>query len=189
MNCRIQLYSMYLCVCVQVLYSKKDSEGPPSIQVADGEGSVSLLLGVLQKYTVYVLQVLAYTRMGDGPPSNPVLLRTKEDGRISLSPAQSGHWPCCPAVCSTLLPSSHLCSCFSPLYTSAVSTANRLFPPLHWSSTGFSSPLRPLPQPRHGEHIVYVCVFVLVCTMCADHFRCNHGRLSRMPATRSSLFE
>ncbi len=91
MNCRIQLYSMYLCVCVQVLYSKKDSEGPPSIQVADGEGSVSLLLGVLQKYTVYVLQVLAYTRMGDGPPSNPVLLRTKEDGRISLSPAQSGH--------------------------------------------------------------------------------------------------
>ncbi|XP_029948858.1 protein sidekick-1-like isoform X2 [Salarias fasciatus] len=63
----------------KVLYSQKDSEGPPSVQVAEGEGSVSLLLGVLQKYTVYVLQVLAYTRLGDGPPSNPILLRTKED--------------------------------------------------------------------------------------------------------------
>ncbi|XP_070712624.1 protein sidekick-1-like [Pempheris klunzingeri] len=63
----------------KVLYSEKDSEGPPSVQVAEGEGSMSLLLGVLQKYTVYVLQVLAYTRMGDGPPSNPILLRTKED--------------------------------------------------------------------------------------------------------------
>ncbi|XP_038568876.1 protein sidekick-1-like isoform X2 [Micropterus salmoides] len=63
----------------KVLYSEKESEGPPSVQLAEGEGSVSLLLGVLQKYTVYVLQVLAYTRLGDGPPSNPILLRTKED--------------------------------------------------------------------------------------------------------------
>lgn len=77
-----------VCVCVQVLYSEKDSDGPPSVQVAEGEGSVSLLLGVLQKYTVYVLQVLAFTRMGDGPPSNPILLRTKEDGRIPLSLSQ-----------------------------------------------------------------------------------------------------
>ncbi|XP_070769541.1 protein sidekick-1 isoform X2 [Enoplosus armatus] len=63
----------------KVLYNVKDLEGPSGVQVAEGEGSVSLLLGVLQKYTVYVLQVLAYTRMGDGPPSNPILLRTKED--------------------------------------------------------------------------------------------------------------
>uniref|UniRef100_A0A3B4YMV0 Sidekick cell adhesion molecule 1 n=1 Tax=Seriola lalandi dorsalis TaxID=1841481 RepID=A0A3B4YMV0_SERLL len=63
----------------KVLYSEKDSEGPPSVQVAEGEGNMSLLLRVLQKYTVYVLQVLAYTRMGDGPLSNPILLRTKED--------------------------------------------------------------------------------------------------------------
>ncbi|KAE8300407.1 Protein sidekick-1 [Larimichthys crocea] len=63
----------------KVLYSEKDSEGPPSVQVAKGEGSLSLVLGALQKYTVYVLQVLAYTQIGDGPPSNPILLRTKED--------------------------------------------------------------------------------------------------------------
>ncbi|KAK2817285.1 hypothetical protein Q5P01_025476 [Channa striata] len=63
----------------KVLFSQKDTEGPPNVQVVEGEGSVSLLLGVLQKYTVYVLQVLAHTRKGDGPPSNPILLRTKED--------------------------------------------------------------------------------------------------------------
>uniref|UniRef100_A0A8C9XQ01 Sidekick cell adhesion molecule 1 n=1 Tax=Sander lucioperca TaxID=283035 RepID=A0A8C9XQ01_SANLU len=63
----------------KVLYSEKDSEGPPSVQMVEGEGSVTLLLGILQKYTVYVLQVLAYTRIGDGPLSNPILLRTKED--------------------------------------------------------------------------------------------------------------
>ncbi|XP_041838887.1 protein sidekick-1-like isoform X2 [Melanotaenia boesemani] len=63
----------------KVLYSEKDSEGPPSVQLAEGEGNLSLLLLALQKYTMYVLQVLAYTRIGDGPPSNPILLRTKED--------------------------------------------------------------------------------------------------------------
>lgn len=83
-------YVRYICF-VQVLYSKKDSEGPPSVQVAEGEGSVSLLLGALQKYTVYVLQVLAYTRMGDGPPSNRILLRTKEDGRTQFSLTLSNH--------------------------------------------------------------------------------------------------
>ncbi|KAA8595226.1 hypothetical protein FQN60_012361, partial [Etheostoma spectabile] len=63
----------------KVLYSEKDSEGPTSVQIAEGEGSGTLLLGILQKYTVYKLQVLAYTRIGDGPQSNPILLRTKED--------------------------------------------------------------------------------------------------------------
>ncbi|KAM6940425.1 protein sidekick-1-like [Xenentodon cancila] len=63
----------------KVLHREKDSEGPPSVQEAEGEGNLSLLLRDLSKYTMYVLQVLAYTRMGDGPPSNPVLLRTKED--------------------------------------------------------------------------------------------------------------
>ncbi|XP_075890891.1 protein sidekick-1-like isoform X2 [Nelusetta ayraudi] len=63
----------------KILYSQKDSEGPPSVQVADGPGSMSALLGALQKYTMYVLQVLAYTQMGDGPPSKATLLRSKED--------------------------------------------------------------------------------------------------------------
>uniref|UniRef100_A0A8C6LUS6 Sidekick cell adhesion molecule 1 n=1 Tax=Nothobranchius furzeri TaxID=105023 RepID=A0A8C6LUS6_NOTFU len=63
----------------KVWYDEKDSEGSPKVQVVEGEGNFSLLLGALQKYTMYVLRVLAFTRLGDGPPSNPILLRTKED--------------------------------------------------------------------------------------------------------------
>uniref|UniRef100_A0A3Q2E7L1 Sidekick cell adhesion molecule 1b n=1 Tax=Cyprinodon variegatus TaxID=28743 RepID=A0A3Q2E7L1_CYPVA len=63
----------------KVLYSEKDSDGPPSVQVVEGDKNITLLLRSLQKYTMYALQVLAYTRIGDGPPSTPVLLRTKED--------------------------------------------------------------------------------------------------------------
>lgn len=67
------------------MYSEKDLEDPPSVLVVQGEGNLTVLLGALQKYTVYVLQVLAFTRIGDGPLSNPVLLRTKEDGKKYLS--------------------------------------------------------------------------------------------------------
>lgn len=67
------------------MYNEKDSDEPPVTQVAHGEGSTSVLLGGLQKYGVYALQVLAFTQMGDGPPSSPILLRTKEDGRFSGS--------------------------------------------------------------------------------------------------------
>lgn len=74
---------------MQVLYSEKDSEDSPSVHVTEGEGNLLLLLKDLKKYTMYVLQVLAYTQMGDGPPSNPILLRTKEDGRKFLLPPVS----------------------------------------------------------------------------------------------------
>ncbi|XP_076004254.1 protein sidekick-1-like isoform X2 [Genypterus blacodes] len=63
----------------KVLYREQDSPDPHSVEVVKGEGSVSLLLGVLEKYTTYELQVLGYTQMGDGPPSSPIILGTKED--------------------------------------------------------------------------------------------------------------
>ncbi|XP_077460380.1 sidekick cell adhesion molecule 1b [Stigmatopora argus] len=63
----------------KVLYSETDSDNPSSIVLVEGDRNTSLLLGELRKYTLYTLQLLAYTRMGDGPPSSPVLLRTKED--------------------------------------------------------------------------------------------------------------
>uniref|UniRef100_A0A8C4ZXH8 Sidekick cell adhesion molecule 1 n=1 Tax=Gadus morhua TaxID=8049 RepID=A0A8C4ZXH8_GADMO len=63
----------------KVLCAEKDSIAPPSVSVVVGERSGTLLFGVLEKYTLYALQVLAYTRLGDGPPSSPVLTRTKED--------------------------------------------------------------------------------------------------------------
>ncbi|MEQ2314120.1 hypothetical protein AMECASPLE_008869 [Ameca splendens] len=64
----------------KVLYQENDSDGPPTVRVIEGDRNLTLLLGSLQKYTMYALQVLAYTRIGDGPPSSPLLLRTKEDG-------------------------------------------------------------------------------------------------------------
>lgn len=111
----------HVCVSIQVMYNEKDSDVPPVTQVADGEGSTSVLLGGLQKYTMYSLQVLAFTQMGDGPLSNPILLRTKEDGRLS----HSDPWPSFPALCSTLS-AFWPQSLFSPwilLHSRALSTA------------------------------------------------------------------
>ena len=35
----------------------------------------------LKKFTDYKLSVLCYTSKGDGPASNPVLVKTQEDGK------------------------------------------------------------------------------------------------------------
>uniref|UniRef100_A0A8C6TGS4 Sidekick cell adhesion molecule 1a n=1 Tax=Neogobius melanostomus TaxID=47308 RepID=A0A8C6TGS4_9GOBI len=63
----------------KVFYNERDLVSPRREQLVSGEGRVSLMLTPLQKYTVYELRVLAFTRSGDGPLSAPVLLRTKED--------------------------------------------------------------------------------------------------------------
>ena len=42
----------------------------------------STILASLDKYTQYLVQVLGYTRIGDGVPSDPkVVVRTSEDGK------------------------------------------------------------------------------------------------------------
>lgn len=43
-------------------------------------GSMTMTLAGLRKYTNYSVQVLAYTRVGDGVPSRTMYCRTKEDG-------------------------------------------------------------------------------------------------------------
>lgn len=45
----------------------------PSQQAATLEG--------LRTWTQYKIWVVAYTRVGDGPPSAPILVHTDEDGR------------------------------------------------------------------------------------------------------------
>ena len=46
----------------------------------------STILASLDKYTQYLIQVLGYTRIGDGVPSNPkVVVRTSEDGKLFVS--------------------------------------------------------------------------------------------------------
>ncbi|XP_020795716.2 LOW QUALITY PROTEIN: protein sidekick-1-like [Boleophthalmus pectinirostris] len=63
----------------KVFYSERDLVSPRREQLVSGEGRVSLMLSPLNKYTVYELRVLAFTRLGDGPLSAPLLLRTRED--------------------------------------------------------------------------------------------------------------
>ena len=41
---------------------------------------LTMVLTGLRKYTNYSLQVLAYTRMGDGALSKPIFCQTEEDG-------------------------------------------------------------------------------------------------------------
>lgn len=185
-----------LCVCVccvQVLYREKDSPDPHSVEVVKGEGSVSLLLGALQKYTMYEVQVLGYTQMGDGPPSSPISLRTKEDGRTShtlylFCPATTSFRA---AVCSALLPSPpvffvtfstlllwfHLLTpLLSALPSTCLSTTS-----LIWVQLTTRTP----PQPEHLEYIVCMCVYCPFSRGCrcrdlvtvADLSECQHPGL------------
>nr|XP_015215986.1 PREDICTED: protein sidekick-1 isoform X1 [Lepisosteus oculatus]XP_015215987.1 PREDICTED: protein sidekick-1 isoform X1 [Lepisosteus oculatus] len=64
----------------KVLYKEKDLRSEPQVQVVKGNLTQSVLLRNLRKYVQYEIQVLAYTRIGDGEPSTPpVLERTKDD--------------------------------------------------------------------------------------------------------------
>ncbi|XP_039216202.1 protein sidekick-1 isoform X2 [Crotalus tigris] len=64
----------------KILYKARDVQSQPSSQVVRGNHSLSILLAGLQKYVVYEIQVLAFTRIGDGVASNPpVTERTKDD--------------------------------------------------------------------------------------------------------------
>lgn len=50
----------------------------------------SLELDGLEKYTNYSIQVLAFTRAGDGVRSEQIYTRTKEDGRKIMSECAQG---------------------------------------------------------------------------------------------------
>ncbi|KAJ8372867.1 hypothetical protein AAFF_G00276400 [Aldrovandia affinis] len=64
----------------KVLYKEKDSESEPQVHVAKGNLTQSVLLRNLRKYVLYQIQVLAFTRIGDGEPSSPpVQERSKDD--------------------------------------------------------------------------------------------------------------
>ncbi|KAM6297613.1 protein sidekick-2 [Aegotheles albertisi] len=64
----------------KVLYKEKDSEAGARFWLAEGNASRSAQLTGLGKYTLYEIRVLAFTRIGDGAPSQPpVLERTLDD--------------------------------------------------------------------------------------------------------------
>ncbi|XP_073801026.1 protein sidekick-1 isoform X4 [Danio rerio] len=64
----------------KVLFKEKDSDSEAQVNVVKGNLTQSVLLRNLRKYVQYEIQVLAFTRIGDGQLSNPpVLERTKDD--------------------------------------------------------------------------------------------------------------
>ncbi|XP_026997071.1 protein sidekick-2 isoform X1 [Tachysurus fulvidraco] len=64
----------------KVAYREKDSDSAFHFWVVEGNTSHSVQLTGLDKYVLYEIQVLSFTRIGDGVPSSPPLLeRTLDD--------------------------------------------------------------------------------------------------------------
>lgn len=66
----------------QVVYKEKDSDSGARFWMVEGNVTHSVQLTGLGKYVLYEIQVLAFTRVGDGRPSSPAIFqRTLDDGR------------------------------------------------------------------------------------------------------------
>ncbi|KPP73215.1 protein sidekick-2-like [Scleropages formosus] len=64
----------------KVVYKEKDSDVPLQFWTVEGNTTHSVQLTGLGKYILYEIQVLAFTRIGDGVPSSPPILeRTLDD--------------------------------------------------------------------------------------------------------------
>ncbi|XP_064449441.1 protein sidekick-1 isoform X2 [Mirounga angustirostris] len=64
----------------KILFRAKDLDPEPRSHVVRGNHTQSALLAGLRKFVLYELQVLAFTRIGNGVPSSPLILeRTKDD--------------------------------------------------------------------------------------------------------------
>lgn len=79
--------SLSFCVSstflLQILYKARDLDSEPKSQTVRGNHTQSVLLSGLRKFVLYELQVLAFTRIGDGVPSSPAVTeRTKDDGEL-----------------------------------------------------------------------------------------------------------
>ncbi|XP_048846455.1 protein sidekick-2-like [Brienomyrus brachyistius] len=64
----------------KVVYKEKDSEAPLQFWTVEGNTTHTVQLTGMGKYVLYEIQVLAFTRIGDGTPSSPPILeRTLDD--------------------------------------------------------------------------------------------------------------
>ncbi|KAI1886586.1 hypothetical protein AGOR_G00197330 [Albula goreensis] len=64
----------------KVVYKEKDSDSALQFWTVEGNATHSVQLTGLGKYVLYEIQVLAFTRIGDGMPSSPpILQRTLDD--------------------------------------------------------------------------------------------------------------
>lgn len=68
------------------MYKEKDADSAVHFWTVEGNATHSVQLTGLGKYVLYEIQVLAFTRIGDGRPSSPTILeRTLDDGRDGMS--------------------------------------------------------------------------------------------------------
>lgn len=68
------------------MYKEKDSDSAVHFWSVEGNATRSVQLTGLGKYVLYEIQVLAFTRIGDGRPSSPPILeRTLDDGIVTQS--------------------------------------------------------------------------------------------------------
>lgn len=78
------------CLLLQVLYGAgARTASPMPVQVKDipSNATFTTTLTELRKFVVYSVQVLAYTRLGDGALSSPpVRVQTFEDGKQKYNP-------------------------------------------------------------------------------------------------------
>ncbi|KTG32606.1 hypothetical protein cypCar_00022826 [Cyprinus carpio] len=64
----------------KVVYKEKDAESPLRFWMVEGNTTYSVQLTGLGKYVLYEIQVVAFTRIGDGMPSSPPIFeRTLDD--------------------------------------------------------------------------------------------------------------
>lgn len=63
----------------KVWYKPQDDIGATVIQDVEGKDKLNVTLTGLRKFVKYSIQILAYTRMGDGKLSPPVIQKTDED--------------------------------------------------------------------------------------------------------------
>ncbi|KAK2533702.1 hypothetical protein Q9233_004916 [Columba guinea] len=64
----------------KILFKARDLDSEPKSQMVRGNHTQSCLLSGLRKYVLYEIQILAFTRIGDGVPSSPAIIeRTKDD--------------------------------------------------------------------------------------------------------------
>ena len=67
----------------KLFYKKKDSAGSATMVPINSGATLTKDVTGLDKYTEYEFQVLAFTSVGDGPKSSPIVKRTLQDGKRS----------------------------------------------------------------------------------------------------------
>ena len=69
----------------KLLYRLRNSSDQFATAIVSSNTYVSKDVSGLEKYTEYEFQVLAFTALGNGPVSSVRVVRTMEDGKMSLN--------------------------------------------------------------------------------------------------------